>query len=202
MLSFSLAARPTAPWASTTAPIQDFDQAIRLNPDDAAPFNSRCYARASAGQLASALADCSEAFRPVPGNRISSTAGLHLPEDAAVSPGARRLRGGAEARAPQASSCSGAASCAARWAMRRPATPTSPPPSRSMPRLPGSWRAAASLVSGAVDREPGRREIIVNRSDNGHTAPGGDVAGSRQAAPEKDTMLELIPIVPQSSSAS
>lgn len=47
--------------------IQDFDRALRLSPDVAALFNGRCYARASAGALAAALADCNEALRQMPG---------------------------------------------------------------------------------------------------------------------------------------
>jgi tetratricopeptide (TPR) repeat protein len=46
--------------------IQDYDQAIRLKPDDADAFNSRCYARATINQLDAALADCNRslALRP------------------------------------------------------------------------------------------------------------------------------------------
>ena len=48
--------------------IQDYDQAIRLNPDDADAFNDRCFARATAGkQLEIALADCNQALRLQPG---------------------------------------------------------------------------------------------------------------------------------------
>jgi hypothetical protein len=36
---------------------------------------------------------------------------------------------------------------------------------------------------------------LADQGDNGHSAPGGNVAGSRQAAPEEDTMLELIAMV-------
>jgi FtsH-binding integral membrane protein len=38
-------------------------------------------------------------------------------------------------------------------------------------------------------------KLLAEQSDNGHTASGGHVAGSRQAAPEEDTMLELIAMV-------
>jgi len=47
---------------------EDFDQAIRLNPNDVAAFNSRCYGRASTGSLVEALADCNESLRLLPGN--------------------------------------------------------------------------------------------------------------------------------------
>jgi len=48
--------------------IQDFDQALRLSPNEAVPLSSRCYAKASAGALAAALADCDEALRRMPGH--------------------------------------------------------------------------------------------------------------------------------------
>ena len=79
--------------------IEDFDRALSLKPDDADLLGNRCYAKASAGALAAALADCNEALRRMPdelGNPRHP--GLHLPEDAAVAPGARRLRCGAEDR--------------------------------------------------------------------------------------------------------
>ena len=55
--------------------IQDFDQALRLKPNEAVLLSDRCYAKASAGALAAALADCNEALRRMPDTRNSSTAG-------------------------------------------------------------------------------------------------------------------------------
>ena len=44
--------------------IQDYDQAVRLKPDDAAALNNRCWARAVANKaLETALSDCNESLR-------------------------------------------------------------------------------------------------------------------------------------------
>src|SRR5437660_766717 len=44
--------------------IQDYDQAVRLKPDDAAALNNRCWARAVANKaLEAALSDCNESLR-------------------------------------------------------------------------------------------------------------------------------------------
>src|SRR5918995_240213 len=42
--------------------IEDYDQALRLKPNEAVLLSDRCYAKASAGALAAALADCNEAL--------------------------------------------------------------------------------------------------------------------------------------------
>ena len=46
--------------------IADYDQVTRLQPENAAAWNSRCWARAIAGQLQTALSDCNEALRLKP----------------------------------------------------------------------------------------------------------------------------------------
>lgn len=43
--------------------IQDYDQVIKLTPNDAGVFGSRCLARATVNQLQPALADCNESLR-------------------------------------------------------------------------------------------------------------------------------------------
>ena len=43
--------------------IQDYDQAIRLNPNHAGAFNGRCFSRAILGQLQLALKDCDASLR-------------------------------------------------------------------------------------------------------------------------------------------
>ena len=48
--------------------IQDFDQAIRLDPNDATAFNNRCWARAVLGQPRQAMADCDQSLRLQPNN--------------------------------------------------------------------------------------------------------------------------------------
>ena len=60
--------------------IQDYDQAIRLNPQNASYWNNRCWARALAGQLDRALADCNESLRLRPGdvNTLDSRALVYL----------------------------------------------------------------------------------------------------------------------------
>jgi tetratricopeptide (TPR) repeat protein len=110
--------------------IQDFDQALRLKPNEAVLLSGRCYAKASAGALAAALADCNEALRRMPGHaEFLDSRGFtylkmrQLPQALADYDAAFKVDPG---RRPP---CSDAASCAARWAMCRAATPTSPPPS-------------------------------------------------------------------------
>ena len=163
--------------------IQDFDRALRLKPNEAVPLSGRCYAKASAGTLAAALADCNEALRRMPGNAdFLDSRGFtylkmrQLPQALADYDASLKIDPG------HAAACSDAASCAARWAMCRAETPTSPPPSRSMPRLPGSWRAAASFrepAPSAASQAAGN-EIMADLGDKPHTAPGGGVAGLRQ----------------------
>ena len=48
--------------------IQDFDQAIKLNPASLMAFGNRCFAKALLGQLEQGLADCNEALRVKPKN--------------------------------------------------------------------------------------------------------------------------------------
>src|SRR6059058_378607 len=48
--------------------IQDYSQAIKINPNFAAAFDNRCWARAVVGILKPALADCNEALRLMPNN--------------------------------------------------------------------------------------------------------------------------------------
>jgi tetratricopeptide (TPR) repeat protein len=171
--------------------IQDFDQALRLKPNEAVLLSGRCYAKASAGALAAALADCNEALRRMPGHaEFLDSRGFtylkmrQLPQALADYDAAFKVDPG---RRPP---CSDAASCAARWAMCRAATPTSPPPSRSMPRLPGGWRAAASFRERSPSTsEPDAPKPLAGQSDNGHTAPGGGVAGSRPASPWRTRCL-------------
>ncbi|HZO48113.1 MAG TPA: tetratricopeptide repeat protein [Xanthobacteraceae bacterium] len=47
--------------------IQDYDQAIKLDPKYANAYAGRCYARAIIDQLEGALADCQESLRLLPG---------------------------------------------------------------------------------------------------------------------------------------
>ena len=46
--------------------INDFDEAIRLNPKDAAALNNRCWTHAVVGELRAALRDCEEALQMRP----------------------------------------------------------------------------------------------------------------------------------------
>jgi tetratricopeptide (TPR) repeat protein len=188
-LVFSI--RGTSYSAKYDRAIQDFDQALRLKPNEAVLLSGRCYAKASAGALAAALADCNEALRRMPGHaEFLDSRGFtylkmrQLPQALADYDAAFKVDPG---RRPP---CSDAASCAARWAMCRAATPTSPPPSRSMPRLPGGWRAAASFRERSPSTsEPDASKPLAGQSDNGHTAPGGGVAGSRPASPWRTRCL-------------
>jgi hypothetical protein len=43
--------------------INDYDQAIKLQPQNPSSWNSRCWLRALAGQLDQALKDCDESLR-------------------------------------------------------------------------------------------------------------------------------------------
>jgi tetratricopeptide (TPR) repeat protein len=47
--------------------IQDFNEAIRLNPKDVEAYNNRCWTYAATGDLQPALKDCDEALRLDPG---------------------------------------------------------------------------------------------------------------------------------------
>ena len=79
--------------------VQYYYQAVRLKPDDATALYNRCYAKASAGVLAEALAYCNEALRLVPSDPgMPRQPWLYLPEDAAVAPGDRRLLCGPQGR--------------------------------------------------------------------------------------------------------
>ena len=48
--------------------IEDYDQAIRLDPNAATAFTGRCIARAIVNRLQEAVADCNESLRLRPGN--------------------------------------------------------------------------------------------------------------------------------------
>lgn len=54
--------------AQYNAAIADFDQAIRLAPQNAEALQGRCMSRAVAGQLSQALADCNQALKLKPDN--------------------------------------------------------------------------------------------------------------------------------------
>ena len=60
--------------------IQDYDQAIRLNPNDANAFNGRCWNRAILGQLQLALTDCDASLRlrPNDANTLDSRGFAYL----------------------------------------------------------------------------------------------------------------------------
>jgi tetratricopeptide (TPR) repeat protein len=51
--------------------LQDYSQAIRLNPGFSAAFNSRCYLYAITNRLQDALKDCNEALRLDPKNQYA-----------------------------------------------------------------------------------------------------------------------------------
>ena len=79
--------------------VDDYNQAIRLKPDFAAAFDNRCWARAVAGVLKQALADCNAALRLSP--EQPGHAGeprFHLSEDDEFRRGSFRLRGRASAQ--------------------------------------------------------------------------------------------------------
>ena len=163
--------------------IEDFDRALRLNPDDAALFNNRCYAKASAGALAAALADCNEALRRMPGNwEFLDTRAFtylkmqQLPQALADYDAALKIAPG---RRPP---CSAAASCAAGWGCegrrRRHRR-------RHRARCRGGRAAGAPRrrsVSGRCRPRARRNELMADLGDKPHSAPGGGVAGSRRAS--------------------
>lgn len=65
----------------TDRAIADYTQAIRLDPNDAAAFNNRCWARATANRdLKAALADCEQSLRLKPNyaNALDSRAFVYL----------------------------------------------------------------------------------------------------------------------------
>ncbi len=60
--------------------ISDFDEAIRLKPDDPEALNNRCWARTMLGDTAKALQDCNEALklRPAYGDALDSRGLINL----------------------------------------------------------------------------------------------------------------------------
>jgi tetratricopeptide (TPR) repeat protein len=56
--------------------IQDFDQAIRLDRNNAPAFGNRCLVRATVNRLQEAVADCNEALRLRPGGDALRIRGL------------------------------------------------------------------------------------------------------------------------------
>ena len=56
--------------------IQDFDQAIKLDPNNAPAFGNRCLARATVNRLQKAVVDCNEALRLRLGDDAFSIRGL------------------------------------------------------------------------------------------------------------------------------
>jgi len=60
--------------------ISDFDEAIRLKPDDPEALNNRCWARAMLGDTTKALQDCNEALklRPAYGDALDSRGLINL----------------------------------------------------------------------------------------------------------------------------
>ncbi len=60
--------------------VAEFDRAIRIDPDYAAAFNNRCWARALLGALTEALADCDTSLRlrPESAAALDSRGFVHL----------------------------------------------------------------------------------------------------------------------------
>jgi len=60
--------------------IEDYGQAIRLDPGDANALNGRCWLRAALGQLQAALVDCNESLRlrPNSSNSLDSRGFVYL----------------------------------------------------------------------------------------------------------------------------
>jgi tetratricopeptide (TPR) repeat protein len=69
-----------ARYAQFNRAISDFDEAIRLKPDDPEALNNRCWARTMLGDTTKALQDCNEALklRPAYGDALDSRGLINL----------------------------------------------------------------------------------------------------------------------------